>query len=472
MEHIRKMSTDKIKEKASFQRDEWSGHLLSFRNDALVILSIICFQLPFEQIGESKVLPCVVEVHPTSFSARHLKVKMWLFKYNIQSIKDLLENSCNLETHIVEITKTLWKFLDYLTLKMVNDVENPKDGEVKEIPIFALPSGEVQSTWYDSLLQHVSRYHGRLAGYRDFASLHDCGALTFHHLCWKCAIRTLTAYSWALAYLISMTVDFVYIKHVVMTLPSKYFALQNVKALHVEDMDVVVEPGIGWMDLNEYLEPYGLFFPLYPVPIFVAMEEALYLHQPWPSIRTCLSLSTIFAGSVLYVLTDYQFTLTAYSWALAYLISMTQLSVFFNSAWDCSYLCTIFGRESGVFGLIPEERNEKKEIVTHSKIKEKLHHCSLQRRCERLEEAYSYVGAAFRSLVPIFVAMGEALYLHQPWPSIRTWLSLSTILAGSVLYVLTDYQFTLTAYSWALAYLISMTVDFVYIKHVVMTVWT
>ncbi|KAF9624918.1 hypothetical protein IFM89_015638 [Coptis chinensis] len=183
-----------------------------------------------------------------------------------------------------------------------------------------------------------------------------------------------------------MTVDFVYIKHVIMTPPSKYFALQNVKALHVEDMDVVVEPGIGWMDLNKYLEPYGLFFPLDPgtvqplvacvlsgvahsslpvrfafflnlltftdinvvlnfleeyselllhanvdtfivfrsaVPIFVSMEEALYLHQPWPSIRTCLSLSTIFAGCVLYVLTDYQFTLTAYSWALAYSDMMT-----------------------------------------------------------------------------------------------------------------------------------------------------
>ncbi|KAF9616033.1 hypothetical protein IFM89_027972 [Coptis chinensis] len=48
MEHIRKMGTDKIKEKAAFQRDEWSGHLLRFRNDALVILSIICLQLPFE----------------------------------------------------------------------------------------------------------------------------------------------------------------------------------------------------------------------------------------------------------------------------------------------------------------------------------------------------------------------------------------------------------------------------------------
>ncbi|KAJ4979014.1 hypothetical protein NE237_009794 [Protea cynaroides] len=42
--------------------------------------------------------------------------------------------------------------------------------------------------------------------------------------------------------------------------------MKHVKALHVEDMDVVVEPGIGWMELNEYLEPYGLFFPLDPGP--------------------------------------------------------------------------------------------------------------------------------------------------------------------------------------------------------------
>ncbi|XP_021804481.1 D-lactate dehydrogenase [cytochrome], mitochondrial-like isoform X1 [Prunus avium] len=40
--------------------------------------------------------------------------------------------------------------------------------------------------------------------------------------------------------------------------------MNRVKALHVEDMDVVVEPGVGWMELNEYLEPYGLFFPLDP----------------------------------------------------------------------------------------------------------------------------------------------------------------------------------------------------------------
>lgn len=76
----------------------------------------------------------------------------------------------------------------------------------------------------------------------------------------------------------------------------------------------------------------------------------------------------------------------------------------------------------------------------------------------------------FRSAVPIFVAIGETLYLHQPWPSFKTWLSLATILGGSIIYVITDYQFTVTAYSWAVAYLVSMSIDFVYIKHVVMTI--
>lgn len=76
----------------------------------------------------------------------------------------------------------------------------------------------------------------------------------------------------------------------------------------------------------------------------------------------------------------------------------------------------------------------------------------------------------FRSAVPIFVAIGETLYLKQPWPTLHTWLSLATIFGGSVIYVLTDYQFTVTAYSWALAYLASMSIDFVYIKHVVMTI--
>nr|XP_024357601.1 D-lactate dehydrogenase [cytochrome], mitochondrial-like isoform X2 [Physcomitrium patens] len=42
--------------------------------------------------------------------------------------------------------------------------------------------------------------------------------------------------------------------------------MKRVKELHLEDMDVVVESGIGWIELNEFLKPHGLFFPLDPGP--------------------------------------------------------------------------------------------------------------------------------------------------------------------------------------------------------------
>ncbi|KAI3727299.1 hypothetical protein L1987_67112 [Smallanthus sonchifolius] len=42
-----KFEADKS-EKEKFQREEWFGHMLRFRNDAIIILSIICLQLPFE----------------------------------------------------------------------------------------------------------------------------------------------------------------------------------------------------------------------------------------------------------------------------------------------------------------------------------------------------------------------------------------------------------------------------------------
>eukprot|EP00850_Spirogloea_muscicola_P022888 SM000316S12303 [mRNA] locus=s316:94325:98134:- [translate_table: standard] len=42
--------------------------------------------------------------------------------------------------------------------------------------------------------------------------------------------------------------------------------MKDVKRLHVEDMDVTVQPGIGWIELNELLRPHGLFFPLDPGP--------------------------------------------------------------------------------------------------------------------------------------------------------------------------------------------------------------
>ncbi|KAL2554936.1 Anoctamin-like protein [Forsythia ovata] len=47
-ELMKKRGADKMKEKAFFQREEWFRWLMRFRNDAVIILSIICLQLPFE----------------------------------------------------------------------------------------------------------------------------------------------------------------------------------------------------------------------------------------------------------------------------------------------------------------------------------------------------------------------------------------------------------------------------------------
>ncbi|XP_065869000.1 anoctamin-like protein At1g73020 isoform X2 [Euphorbia lathyris] len=42
------MQIDKLKEKETYQRYEWVGHLMRFRNNSFIIASIICLQLPFE----------------------------------------------------------------------------------------------------------------------------------------------------------------------------------------------------------------------------------------------------------------------------------------------------------------------------------------------------------------------------------------------------------------------------------------
>ncbi|XP_051147802.1 anoctamin-like protein At1g73020 [Andrographis paniculata] len=47
-ELMKKQNTDRLKEKAFFQKEEWFGWLMRLRNDSFIILSIICLQLPFE----------------------------------------------------------------------------------------------------------------------------------------------------------------------------------------------------------------------------------------------------------------------------------------------------------------------------------------------------------------------------------------------------------------------------------------
>jgi D-lactate dehydrogenase (cytochrome) len=42
--------------------------------------------------------------------------------------------------------------------------------------------------------------------------------------------------------------------------------MDQVLELHAEDMDVVVQPSVPWMQLNEQIKHCGLFFPVDPGP--------------------------------------------------------------------------------------------------------------------------------------------------------------------------------------------------------------
>lgn len=45
-----------------------------------------------------------------------------------------------------------------------------------------------------------------------------------------------------------------------------FMHMDAVVKLHEEDMDVVVQPAVGWVDLNKKLAGSGLFFPVDPSP--------------------------------------------------------------------------------------------------------------------------------------------------------------------------------------------------------------
>jgi D-lactate dehydrogenase (cytochrome) len=42
--------------------------------------------------------------------------------------------------------------------------------------------------------------------------------------------------------------------------------MNKIIALRPHDMDITLQPGISWTDLNAFLKPYGLFLPVDPAP--------------------------------------------------------------------------------------------------------------------------------------------------------------------------------------------------------------
>lgn len=76
----------------------------------------------------------------------------------------------------------------------------------------------------------------------------------------------------------------------------------------------------------------------------------------------------------------------------------------------------------------------------------------------------------FRSSTPLLVALAESAFLKRPWPSRTTFASLLVILGGAVWYVATDQAFSVRAYAWAISYLMTITFEMVYVKHVVSSI--
>ncbi|KAJ4755401.1 hypothetical protein LUZ62_042854 [Rhynchospora pubera] len=172
--------------------------------------------------------------------------------------------------------------------------------------------------------------------------------------------------------------------------------------------------------------------------------------------------------------------LSVYSIALGYCISASLLSII--NKWAVTkfpypglltalqYLTSVLGvLIGGCFNLIEHDNLNLKTMFQFLPAAV-IFYLSIFTNSELLSYANVDTFIVFRSAVPIFVAIGETLFLKQPWPSLKTWLSLAVIFGGGLIYVFTDYQFTLKAYGWAFAYLVSMFVDFVYIKHVVSTI--
>ncbi|KAJ0076261.1 hypothetical protein Patl1_33373 [Pistacia atlantica] len=91
VELMKKMGMDKAQEKQLYQRYEWLGYLMRFRNDAIIILSIICLQLPFElayahlyEVIGSDLLKStsIYRLH----ISRILTLFLWFFRFGLTGI--------------------------------------------------------------------------------------------------------------------------------------------------------------------------------------------------------------------------------------------------------------------------------------------------------------------------------------------------------------------------------------------------
>lgn len=70
----------------------------------------------------------------------------------------------------------------------------------------------------------------------------------------------------------------------------------------------------------------------------------------------------------------------------------------------------------------------------------------------------------FRSSTPLLIACLDYAFLGREMPNMRSWLALVAILIGAMLYVQTDSNFEVRAYTWVCAWIFVFAFDQTYIK--------
>lgn len=75
----------------------------------------------------------------------------------------------------------------------------------------------------------------------------------------------------------------------------------------------------------------------------------------------------------------------------------------------------------------------------------------------------------FRASTPIAISVADYFLLGREMPSAKSWGCLLLLLAGSIVYVMTDSGFHVTGYFWVILWYFIFCFDQIYIKHVVDT---
>jgi len=76
----------------------------------------------------------------------------------------------------------------------------------------------------------------------------------------------------------------------------------------------------------------------------------------------------------------------------------------------------------------------------------------------------------FRNTTPILVSVCDFFFMGKSLPDPRTFFAFGVIVAGSIVYTMTDQGFLLESYLWVLVYLVVIVTEMIYVKHVFNTV--